>query len=431
MIEGLTVYNYFFEIIVITALFMFPVQRKEKFWLRLVVCLAEVGVIWYVLLFVVPETWLALNVAKYILLFCAIVAAIWGIWKVDVGQAIYSGVTVYAVQHVIIKINVFVRLAISMNSGRDLLWLYYILVPACLIVAYFAVLRPLQKDTLKFDSSFQVVTAIFLLIVTTFISLAFDWKFSGELPRVYLAFICCDVLCAVLVLVVQFCTFRLSRKDVEILEVERMMRIEKQQYLFSKDLIERINIKSHDLKHQMMESGKLSVDERRETLEAISLYDDIPRTGNVALDTTLVVKKPIFDKENIVFTCMADAVPDFMKPSDLYSLFGNILDNAIEANRGLEKNSRYCVLIIKPNGDNLSIHEENEYAGQICTDAFGMPISAKEDKFSHGFGLKSIAAIVKKYGGELAISTADNVFTLDILIPVKQCDSSVPPKTEK
>ena len=422
MIEGLTVYNYYVEMIVLVAIFMFPVERKNKFWLRSILSLLQVAAIWYVMLFVIPDTWLWLNIIKYILLFGAITAAVWGIWKVDFGQACYISVSVYAVQHIVVKINVMARLLIGMFGTSDLIWLYYIVTPVCFAAAYFAIFKPLRQYSLKFDSIFQIIMASLLLVVTTFISLAFDWDFCGGIFRVLLAFTFCDIFCTVLVLVVQFCTFRTSKKDSEIAEIERIRRFEKQQYSMTQDLIERINIKSHDLKHQLMNNGMVSEEEKKETLAAISLYDGLPRTGNTALDTVLISKKPTLDRHDIVFTCIAEAKLDFIKTPDIYSLFGNILDNAIEANAALPEGGRYCVLVVKPIGDNISIHEENEYAGVLKREfaGGGVLVSTKKDKYSHGFGLKSIASIVKKYGGQFVINTDENVFTLDILIPAEQ-----------
>ncbi|MCD7917180.1 MAG: GHKL domain-containing protein [Clostridiales bacterium] len=48
----------------------------------------------------------------------------------------------------------------------------------------------------------------------------------------------------------------------------------------------------------------------------------------------------------------------------------------------------------------------------------GLPVTSKQDKTAHGFGLKSIRMIAQKYGGKLRISCNDNVFTLTIAIPV-------------
>ena len=56
------------------------------------------------------------------------------------------------------------------------------------------------------------------------------------------------------------------------------------------------------------------------------------RTGNEILDTILTEKSLICENSGIHINCVADgSLLAFMNPVDLYTLFGNALDNAIEA----------------------------------------------------------------------------------------------------
>ena len=109
---------------------------------------------------------------------------------------------------------------------------------------------------------------------------------------------------------------------------------------------------------------------------------------------------------------------DFMKGSDVYSLFGNALDNAIEAVVKLkDKSQRVIGLKVCAVGDMTSINVKNFYDGKIEFNKEGIPDSTKLDKSFHGFGLKSIAMIVEKYGGSLSIVAHDDIFNLNILLP--------------
>ena len=64
-----------------------------------------------------------------------------------------------------------------------------------------------------------------------------------------------------------------------------------------------------------------------------------------------------------------------------------------------------------------SINVKNFYDGKIEFNKEGIPDSTKLDKDFHGFGLKSIAMIVEKYGGSLSIVAHDEIFNLNILLP--------------
>ena len=70
-------------------------------------------------------------------------------------------------------------------------------------------------------------------------------------------------------------------------------------------------------------------------------------------------------------------------------------------------------------GDMLSIHQENNYQGKIEFSQ-GLPLSRQRTDPNHGFGVKSISYIVKKYKGTMDISAADNIFSLNIMLPVPQ-----------
>ena len=52
-------------------------------------------------------------------------------------------------------------------------------------------------------------------------------------------------------------------------------------------------------------------------------------------------------------------------------------------------------------------------------DQNGFPITTKDNKFDHGYGIKSIDLIVKKYSGDMKISINKDIFTLSILFNIK------------
>ena len=117
-------------------------------------------------------------------------------------------------------------------------------------------------------------------------------------------------------------------------------------------------------------------------------------------------------------SCIADgAALDFMRPSDLYSLFGNALDNAMEAIKGLRDAQRRSIsLIVRRRGQMVSIHAENYFDGKVNL-VDGLPQTTKGDHSAHGFGTRSMRMIVESYGGTLTYLAQDDVFHLNALIP--------------
>lgn len=64
------------------------------------------------------------------------------------------------------------------------------------------------------------------------------------------------------------------------------------------------------------------------------------------------------------------------------------------------------------------VEDDNYYAGEIRFEN-RLPVTTKDDKRYHGFGMKSIELIVHKYGGELTCRAEGGIFRLSILMPLR------------
>jgi sensor histidine kinase regulating citrate/malate metabolism len=106
-----------------------------------------------------------------------------------------------------------------------------------------------------------------------------------------------------------------------------------------------------------------------------------------------------------------------MEESDIYSLFGNALSNAIESVSGIQDEDKRCIsLNVRSNSGLLSIHVENYYQGEIEFEN-GLP-KTKKDQSWHGFGMKSMALIASKYKGSLTSTAVEDIFYLDVILPI-------------
>jgi sensor histidine kinase regulating citrate/malate metabolism len=215
---------------------------------------------------------------------------------------------------------------------------------------------------------------------------------------------------------------------IEAATTDQLIRDRERQYETSRDTIDAINIKMHDIRHQIrhLEDGSegttvLSSEMLREIAKGVNVYDSAVKTGNDALNTILTEKSLLCDSLGIEFTCSADGSKlSFLSPAELYSLFGNMIDNAIEATRGLENPEKKVITLgVRFNAGLITIHEENYFAGEVQF-AEHVPQSTKNDPLNHGYGYRSMKMIVEGHGGVIDCGTSGDVFSLDIVIPVDE-----------
>ena len=187
------------------------------------------------------------------------------------------------------------------------------------------------------------------------------------------------------------CSQTKMRRELE--TIQNVLQNQYQQYKQSRESVDLINYKYHDLKHQIaVLRSEQDPDKRNAFLnqmeEEIKQYELQNKTGNHVLDTILTSKSLYCNKHGITLTSVADgSLLEFMDTMDICSIFGNALDNAIE-----------CELKFRIKRGGLA--------------------TKKKEKMFHGYGIKSIKYTVDKYGGAVHIDAEKQWFDLKILIPL-------------
>lgn len=216
-----------------------------------------------------------------------------------------------------------------------------------------------------------------------------------------------------------------NKMRMELESVQNVLQNQYLQYKQSRESIELINYKYHDLKHQIEVLRKEQDPEKRNAFlnqmeDEIKQYELQNKTGNGVLDTVLTSKSMYCDKHGITLTSVVDgSLLDFMETMDICSIFGNALDNAIESVLKIEdKEKRLIHLSVSKQMDFVMIRVENYYEGGLEL-AEGQIKTTKADKTFHGYGIKSIRYTAYKYDGAVDIDTENQWFNLKILIPLK------------
>ena len=222
-----------------------------------------------------------------------------------------------------------------------------------------------------------------------------------------------------------FAVFRFRRIKMEADQYKRQLGMQIRQFEWMEKMVEDVRIFRHDLPKKMRPLVAMLEDERTEEAKNLARHlSDFSlqagerfHTGNYYLDTVLFCEEQIAGREGVELDIPANAVfpKDGIAADDIYTIFPNALDNAIEAckscdgNRKVEFRSRFnkqtvFVTIRNPVKGNLKIRN-------------GFPVSEKTDKTVHGYGLRSIKKAAAKYGKDnVSFFVKDSVFELRIFL---------------
>lgn len=136
-------------------------------------------------------------------------------------------------------------------------------------------------------------------------------------------------------------------------------------------------------------------------------------TGNTALDTIVGTKKVMAESKGIEFTSNIQ-IPEMIpiEATDICVIFGNALDNAIEACEKLSDSKKKIALSIIYENDSIVCKIKNsapKQKGNILE-------TTKKDKENHGFGLENINTALSKYKHVFQIDNKDGEFVLFFVI---------------
>ena len=185
------------------------------------------------------------------------------------------------------------------------------------------------------------------------------------------------------------------------------------------------NIK-HDMKNQLatmydaVERGERELvrDTLAEMLGDIRLAEDIIYSANPILNSLLKVKIAKAREKEIDMTVKA-FVPKRMSidSGDMGVMYGNLIDNAIEACMKIQEGKRFVDVETKYQDGKLLITIRNSKT----VDTNPNFITTKEDKRKHGRGIRSVRRVAEQYGGELLLEDEGNTFKVSLLLTNVEC----------
>ena len=372
-------------------------------------------------------------------LVCAIIY-LWDNLQTGLVEAVFCGVMSCGIQHIAFNLCTIVQFAAGrlneipgLPDGTAMVLIY--------MVVYYVGYRCLasriaQRDRssiegqkarsypVSTDAFFPLITMMFLVWVFSVLELSPIPGFEAGIGS-HIIYRILDSLCCFYVLWVQMNQNKTISLQRELDGINAAARQQELQYRTTEAAIDSINRKCHDLKHQVRSLRKYTDEEHfqayiDEIEKDVMIYDTAVQTGNKALDTVLMEKGLFCQEHDIQWTCMVNGSKlSFMKIEDIYAIFGNALDNAVEAVLCLAEKEKRVISVQTLEQNQLLLIQIRNYYDQELHFENGLPLTTKSDKTQHGYGMKSIRHIVETYDGILTVQAQDGIFMLQILLPVE------------
>lgn len=345
-------------------------------------------------------------------------------------QALFCCTAGYAAQNLSISTTELMDLLLSSLGGVVTLSTRAWLVIAPLFIVYppylFLFARGARRNDLASERDYEVVlvTTMAILAVTGLDAAIKNIPDGAMEPSTALTLRVAHALICIFVLYGEYKALYSRQLETEREVTRRLMAERERQYSLSRKNIEAINVKCHDIRYQIHHLEGLGDTLDRKALENIAqevrVYDAMAETGSVALDTILTEKGLVCSNEDIAFTVMADgAALDFMEPSDVYALFGNMLDNAIEAVRKLRERERRAISLSVRRSHSIVVVDVENPCDKPPRFEDGLPVTTR-DRTIHGFGTRSMRTIVERYGGTLKLGVDGDIFYVNALLPLPE-----------
>lgn len=282
----------------------------------------------------------------------------------------------------------------------------------------------LKEDKIQVDTSYWVFFV--LIFINSIVTVFLIFKLSYDIKTTYMYNL--SVLCSFGLLFSTFFSLYLynslaKQSKIIIRQQQFESQMKSQSKHFGEILVTQNQIKKfkHDINNHLIAiSGYFK---SGDCLGGINYIDSISNivansnetieTGNIALDTIINSKKALAENKNIRFTVNMQ-IPEQLSidSTDVCVIFGNALDNAIEASEKCTLNNRWITLSI--------IYDRGSI---LCKIANAAPLkrnkmlkTTKSDKNSHGYGVENIKMVLAKYNSILKIRQTDTEFTLSFII---------------
>ena len=319
---------------------------------------------------------------------------------------------------------IFNNMLLVVIDGQNILrWEVYVIAIAIRIVSLIIIYEVLKNFKYKIKANdCAVLSTVFMMGFAALMFSVYNVLNLSKIPHI-LIFFSLTIFILIFLIVFLYSKNTMFLREQEQKDKMQIAQLQQQFAYYQEKLKDEEKVRSiyHDMKnHLLVLQKQINSPETAEMVEKmqsqVEMYEDYEHTGNDILDIILKEKSETAREKHIALSVTADLNGvDFIEPLDVSTIFGNGLDNAIEASEKLPEEQRAILVKAGRVQNFFSVLIENsclqnrEYTKQRTT---------KSDDFLHGFGISNMRKAAEKYDGQLTIKCENEKFTLKILIPI-------------
>lgn len=314
-------------------------------------------------------------------------------------------------------------LLVVIDCQNILRWEVYVIAIAIRIVSLIIIYEVLKNFKYKIKANdCAVLSTVFMIGFAALMFSVYNVLNLSKIPHI-LIFFSLTIFILIFLIVFLYSKNTMFLREQEQKDKMQIAQLQQQFAYYQEKLKDEEKVRSvyHDMKnHLLVLQRQINSPETAEMVEKlqsqVAMYEDYEHTGNDILDIILKEKSETAREKHIALSVTADLNGvDFIEPLDVSTIFGNGLDNAIEASEKLPEEQRAILVKAGRVQNFFSVLIENsclqnrEYTKQRTT---------KSDDFLHGFGISNMRKAAEKYDGQLTIKCENEKLTLKILIPI-------------
>ena len=285
--------------------------------------------------------------------------------------------------------------------------------------------KSIRSDALDLDFRFAV-------IIPLVVSLFFYWAtpksaavvMTGRVRSTTLAFLS---MVPLVVLLIYHVFWRIAANLVETANLRQeneLLGMQRKRYEELRTYMNETSALRHDFRQHLLAIQGYARNGETEKLSdyiasfSASLADHRGSfSANAAVDAVASHYDELSKLQNTEITWLLGLPETLPLPeSDFITVFGNLVENALNAVKNLPEGNRNISVTVKMLSEAmLGITVKNPYEGVIKLNKNGLPKSGRP---GHGIGFSSVEAVVHRYNGALEIDTSNGLFTVGALLYV-------------